>query len=265
MPVSPLSTPTRYEEKEFLQSLFGQELKAVDDKLREQVVYIGHQPSLGLRGKILTIAGAVLWAYVFVGFGFGVVHDGDGLVDYGNLGRQGQSASEWFYQVLSIFSAATLAFAGIVWSWDNFHRIRASWKYRNEQRLHLTITTRQERLTFDQKFTSSSTTEIGPGGMGPISGLKFVTSSDLELTRRPYTRVGLVQDMRDFAEDVSTVFDGLYVGIDELDKIHDPEEVRRFLRGIEGIFTIPGVCYVLTISKEAVGSFGLRHLSDVTN
>ena len=237
--VEPISTPTRYDEKQFLHSLFEVELKAVEQTLRNEVLYLGHRPFFSLRHKILVI-GVTTGLLAALGFYEDTVL------------RLTLLTPETAWLTLQTL----VAFLALIWMWDNLHRVWPLLRYRYEQRLLSIVLARLQRLSFDQTYTSFSTAE-----MAPVPGLRVAASSGVELVRQPYTRVSLVEDMKEFAEDVLTVFDKLYVGIDELDKMHETEDVRRFLRGIKGIFSIEPVCYVLTVSNEAVETFDLRNLS----
>lgn len=233
--VDPIPTPTRYDEKQFLQSLFDRELKAMENELNLQIPGLNHVSWFPVALKVLVTAVAVSSVWNPLGF---------------PLGNE-------FLVILAVM--------GGLWTLDNFLRRWPNWpilshRFTPERRLSNLISERRQRLTFDQTYTSSTTTGVGPV-TGFLAGLNFSTSSGVQLTRQPYTRVGLVEDIREFAQEAMKVFDQLYVGIDELDKMHDTSDVRAFLRGIKGIFSLKNVCYVLTVSEEAVNSFDLRNLS----
>ena len=56
---------------------------------------------------------------------------------------------------------------------------------------------------------------------------------------------------------MARVVDGLVICIDELDKVVDPSQVASLLRDIKGIFEIPGVYFLVSISDEAARSLEL--------
>jgi hypothetical protein len=79
------------------------------------------------------------------------------------------------------------------------------------------------------------------------------TSQEASFTERPVTLSSLVYSFREFCTQlVKALAEApLVIAIDELDKIEDPNEVIRLLRGVKGIFDIPGVYYFVSISDEA--------------
>ena len=52
----------------------------------------------------------------------------------------------------------------------------------------------------------------------------------------------------------------VFVGIDELDKIGAPEQAERFLNEIKGIFGIPHLYFMVSVSDDALTSFERRGL-----
>lgn len=81
-----------------------------------------------------------------------------------------------------------------------------------------------------------------------------------DLAEREPTVASLVFDFRRFAEDAAKVFSPLVIAIDELDKIDSPETVRALLRDVKGIFEIPGVYFLLSVSDEAAAALRLGSL-----
>ena len=253
--VPPIVAPTQYDEKQFLQSLFDRILVTVRTHLIEEIPDLVPPATLGTRQKLFTLGGAlflVLTVLTLISLDYG--SSGTIVEFFGLVGLQWGIESAIVASILGVILLAPM-FA--VWWRDNRSRISPLLTYPLERRLYDIIDARLERLAFDQKFTSASVAEIGP-----IGGVRIGVSSGMEFTRQPYTLVGLVEDIRQFASEVLTVFEKLYIGIDELDKMHDHDQVRQFLRGVKGIFSINGVCYVLTVSDEALRSFGLRNLSE---
>ena len=71
----------------------------------------------------------------------------------------------------------------------------------------------------------------------------------------------LIHRFRAFVGDMTEVLHGpVVIGIDELDKMNDPERVAALLRDIKGIFEIDGAFFLVSISDEAARSLGLGAL-----
>jgi hypothetical protein len=88
-------------------------------------------------------------------------------------------------------------------------------------------------------------------------GLHQFRAADVDQVdaERPVTVASLVFDFRNLARLISHVLPGpLVIGIDELDKVTDPEIMRALLREIKGIFEIPGVFFFVAMSEEAAGA-----------
>ena len=109
-----------------------------------------------------------------------------------------------------------------------------------------------ERVRFSASLRLG--TEMQLGRTGPISG-SLRQARERALAERPVTVASLVFDFRNLARLISQVLRGpLVIGIDELDKITDPEIMRVLLREIKGIFEIPGVFFFVAMSEEAAGT-----------
>jgi len=81
-----------------------------------------------------------------------------------------------------------------------------------------------------------------------------------DLAEREPTVASLVFDFRRFAASVATVLNPLVIAIDELDKIDSPDTVRALLRDIKGIFEIPNVYFLVSVSDEAAAALHLGAL-----
>lgn len=85
-------------------------------------------------------------------------------------------------------------------------------------------------------------------------------SRETGLTERDPTVASLVFDFRRFAASAAEVFSPLVIAIDELDKIDAPGTVRALLRDIKGIFEIPDVYFLVSVSDEAAAALRLGAL-----
>jgi hypothetical protein len=104
--------------------------------------------------------------------------------------------------------------------------------------------------------------EIGAqAGSGIIGSIK--RSRERELVERPATLSSLVHDFRALAELAGTATGGrVVIAIDELDKMADPGKVRELLRDIKGIFEVPGVRFLVSVSDEAARNLSLGALTE---
>lgn len=238
--VAPFSAPTHYDEQTFLHALFDHLLITVRARLVHDYCNVTSFQPLTLNTKLFIGISTVAWAAT-VAF----------------LGQQiASTESEINVALTSSFIAlfgALLLVSLAAWIRGNYPSAQLSIIYPHAFELYNMCDGYLERLAYHQKLMSSSTTEISS-----FSTVKIGTRDGVELTRWPYTLVTLIQDIRAFAIQVSDTFGKIYIGVDELDKINDTVEFRSMLRGIKGIFGIPGVCYVLTVSDEALRSFHLR-------
>ncbi|MEU3646886.1 hypothetical protein AB0E59_26130 [Lentzea sp. NPDC034063] len=106
------------------------------------------------------------------------------------------------------------------------------------------------------------------GWSGKISGPRGIDlglSRSLAKTEQPWTHPEVVERLREFLELVVDVLgaeptrlSGVVVGIDELDKISDPEEAHRFLNEIKGIFGVRGCLFLVSVSDDALTAFERR-------
>jgi hypothetical protein len=85
-------------------------------------------------------------------------------------------------------------------------------------------------------------------------------SRETDLTERQPTLASLVFDFRRFAASVATLFKPLIIALDEMDKIDSPDTVRALLRDIKGIFEIPNVYFLVSVSEEAAAALHLGAL-----
>jgi len=85
-------------------------------------------------------------------------------------------------------------------------------------------------------------------------------SRERDLAERDPTVASLVFDFRRFAASAAEVFRPLVIAIDELDKIDAPGTVRALLRDIKGIFEIPDVYFLVSVSDEAAAALRLGAL-----
>jgi hypothetical protein len=116
----------------------------------------------------------------------------------------------------------------------------------------------RERARYTATRTESE--EIGAeGGRGIVA--RVGRSRGKELVDRPATLSSLVNDFRGLAEQAGEVTGRVVIAIDELDKMADPKGVTDLLRDIKGIFEVPRVHFLVSVSDEAARTLNLGALS----
>ncbi len=101
----------------------------------------------------------------------------------------------------------------------------------------------------------------GTVGFSPGSGGFSFSSARAE---QPLSYPEIVSEFRKFAQTVAAEVhrDGsrVFIGVDELDKIGTPEQAEHFLNEIKGIFGIPRVYFIVSVSDDALNAFERRGL-----
>jgi KAP-like P-loop domain-containing protein len=134
----------------------------------------------------------------------------------------------------------------------------APWAFRKEARLAREAKLVRERARYSATRRESS--EFGAeGGRGLIG--RFRLARERELIERPATLSSLVNDFRALAEEAGAVAGRVVIAIDELDKMAEPDKVRALLRDIKGIFEVPHVHFLVSVSDEAARSLSLGALA----
>jgi hypothetical protein len=107
----------------------------------------------------------------------------------------------------------------------------------------------QQQVSMGQEAT------VGVSG-GKLLQLSAKGSSGETWTPRPMGYAELVGRYRNMLGRLASKGDTrILIGIDELDKIEDVGDVAAFLNNLKGIFGVPNVLYITTISNEAAASF----------
>lgn len=89
-------------------------------------------------------------------------------------------------------------------------------------------------------------------------------SRNVAQAEQPHSYPEIVDEFRNFARDVAGEMhlqdNRVFIGIDELDKIGSAEQAERFLNEIKGIFGIPHVYFMVSVSDDALTAFERRGL-----
>jgi hypothetical protein len=115
------------------------------------------------------------------------------------------------------------------------------------------------------RFTAAMTDSAQVSGGLSRSGLSaaFQRNRSSAYTERPATVSSLIHDFRKFSESVAKTLEApVVVAIDELDKMSSSEKVSELLKGVKGIFDVPGVHYFVSISDEAARRLDLGGIAE---
>ena len=83
------------------------------------------------------------------------------------------------------------------------------------------------------------------------------------LADRPLSIPGLADQLSRFLGQVAEAYgEPVVICLDELDKITEPEELDKLLRGIKGVLGQPQTHFILTVSEDALTRFAARHWAD---
>lgn len=147
-----------------------------------------------------------------------------------------------------------LAVAGIVFASRAVRRRREEREGLGKVRQTSVEIRRQVRFTVTA--TESSESGLSASQMGIGASLR--RARERELVERPATLSSLIHNFRAFVCSIAEEVDGpVVIAVDELDKMADSRRVAQLLRDIKGIFDIPGVCFLVSISDEAARALDL--------
>lgn len=137
------------------------------------------------------------------------------------------------------------------------------WRRARTPRGRMELYARELRRTVRFSTTLHESTEMAASAGKSIIG-KLRRSRDLQLVERPLTLATLVQDFRELVRlaGVATYPAPVVVAIDELDKMTEHDKVRQLLRDIKGIFGVPNVYFLVSVSHEAARALNLNGLTE---
>jgi KAP family P-loop domain len=116
------------------------------------------------------------------------------------------------------------------------------------------------RVRYLQTYTSgwSGTLQL------PWSNAAAQYSRSLGQAEQPQSYPEIVDEFRNFARTVAAEThrrnSRVFIGIDELDKIGSADQAEQFLNEIKGIFGIPHVYFLVSVSDDALNAFERRGL-----
>jgi hypothetical protein len=230
--------PSDYETTAFLSALSDN----VASEVERRFIRDGVRPDYA-RGAPIVLAGLAVVLFV-AQLTSSVIHGGLSLESLFSL------RTLWVWVVLGVV-LGTLAFT-------RFGQTRAV--NMPGSQLAREATDLRERIRYSTALKMASEASISSGATARL-GASLRQTQERSLNERPTTIASLVFDFRRLAARiVSTTGMPVVIGIDELDKIEDPEAVRRLLRDIKGIFEISGVFFLVSVSEEAATTLQLGPL-----
>lgn len=126
-------------------------------------------------------------------------------------------------------------------------------------RLVREATALRERIRYTASLKYGAEAEVK--GTYKFIDAAFKRSQEKALAERPTTIASLVFDFRNLVELVAHLVKApVVIGIDELDKMQDPQAARALLRDIKGIFEVTGVHFLVSVSEEAAAALQLGTL-----
>jgi hypothetical protein len=162
------------------------------------------------------------------------------------------------YAAIALICAGTLSFA-----WSSASLIRR-WarqaRRRDEASLAAAARKHLARVRYLQTFTSGWSGSLNlPGG-----GSSGQYARSIARAEQPLSYPEIVDEFRGFARDVAADMHRhggkVFIGVDELDKIGSSEQAERFLNEIKGIFGIPHLYFMVSVSDDALTAFERRGL-----
>ena len=116
------------------------------------------------------------------------------------------------------------------------------------------------RVRYLQTYTAGWSGALRlPGG-----GAEGQHTRSVARAEQPLSYPEIVDEFRTFARDVAVGVhrkgDRVFIGIDELDKIGSAEQAEHFLNEIKGIFGIPHLYFMVSVSDDALTAFERRGL-----
>jgi hypothetical protein len=113
------------------------------------------------------------------------------------------------------------------------------------------------------RYLQTSTSGLS-GSVNLPGGTRGQLARGISRAEQPLSYPEIVDQFRSFARSVaSTVHERgfrVFIGVDELDKIGSAEQAERFLNEIKGIFGIPYLYFIVSVSDDALTAFERRGL-----
>jgi hypothetical protein len=243
-----VAAPVDYVARDFVLHLFASFCRAV---IRRSKAGAAHRPRVPAEARLLGIRAATR-TVLFLGLAAAVVHWQLPIARFAHLRVDAVfwAGSAFALMVLARIAAATARKA----------RRAPATKPRADGGRALAATANRHLLQVRYLQTRTSGWSGTLGLASGSSGLSFSSSR----AEQPLSYPEIVGEFRSFARSVAAEVhrEGgrVFIGIDELDKIGTPEQAERFLNEIKGIFGIPYVYFMVSVSDDALNAFERRGL-----
>lgn len=135
-----------------------------------------------------------------------------------------------------------------------------AWPVRRSARTAALVTAAKRNLIAVRHLQSRSATRSGAVRL-PI-GVEGQYAMNMTRAEQPRGHPEVVAQFRGFARKVAAaVHEGggrVFIGVDELDKIGSAEQAERFLNELKGVFGVPYVHFLVSVSDDALETFERR-------
>jgi AAA+ ATPase superfamily predicted ATPase len=244
-----ISSPTGYDEKEFFIMVFRRICEEVNKRIEEKFRMRTSIEELAKRKSmkylilfLLFYIIPIIFVSLITFYPFSI-----GLLSLSSFFSSSSLLARLFIGYIIAIPAGFLAMKFL----REFRKMR---RFPKMLGLHLATQDILETLKYERTISYHTEAEAGI--------TKHITAffkMGKELKTRPFTLPGLTSEYNDYVSNVIDVFGGkAIICIDELDKIADPEEVKKLLRGIKGAIFQKNCYYLISISEDAVRSFRTR-------
>ena len=247
-----ITSPTEYDEKEFFVMVFKRICEEVNKKIEEELKIRESITRIGIKEKLKYIALSFFFFLISSFFGFWILN----YLFYGNYFL-------YYYEFppLSNISFISWIFITIVIlilsiGLANYLIRGKSRIFANSRMIGLYLLTQEtlENLMYEKTISQKAEAKIGV-----FEQIFVFLKGGKELKTRSFTLPGLTSEYNNYILNVMEAFGGkIIICIDELDKIADPESVKRLLKGIKGALFQKYCYYLISISEDAVISFRER-------
>lgn len=255
-----IHAPTGYESREFLASVFQticeHVVARIDGELRQQKglreraaaedrrLLIG----IGLRflGCVLPLVGAGVYATLIYN-GAAVLNDSTDVpardVPVGGMILSG--------------AIALVGYALFIFAWRSMSHMwrdrRLAQRVPDKVGLRIRAVELLEHLRFETTQAKTERARLS------LAGLALSTDQGRRLSARPLSIHGLTAQFRLFLTQIGDVYPNpIVLCLDELDKIEDPGDLDRLLRGLKGVLGHCRTHFLFTVSEDALARFAAR-------
>ena len=264
-----IHAPTGYEPREFLASVFQTICENVVERIDGE---LGQLKGLAERAadvrrrlsRMLLVWGLACSLPPLVAGGYLVVVYTTETVNQIEVDVLDGEARQAFTEGIPINMTLFLAGSTLVSYIAIFVALRSLLRVQRERRItkreplrvglrHLAL----ENLEHLRFQTSHGTTSEAALSLGSVLSRTTATRSS---SARPLSIPGLTAQLRLFLTRIAEVYSERAVFcLDELDKIEDPNDLDKLLRGLKGVLGQPGTHFLLTVSEDALARFANRH------